>query len=210
LANGLGLYDSALDAVREVGERSDQMGSLTRATPELIEASARCGELDVAERALERLGEMARATGTNWALGVEARSRALLSDGEAAEGNYREAIERLASTRVRVELARAHLLCGEWLRRERRRLDAREQLRTAHQMFTTMGVEAFAGRADMSCWQPASGSASAGRRRETSSRRRRPRSRGSLGMASRTPRSARGCSSAGAPSSTTSARYSPS
>jgi DNA-binding CsgD family transcriptional regulator len=81
-------------------------------------------------------------------LGIHARSRALLGDGEAAESLYREAIERLARTRVRVELGRAHLLYGEWLRRERRRLDAREQLRLAHEMFTTMGVRAFAGRAE--------------------------------------------------------------
>ena len=89
---------------------------------------------------------MARACGTNWALGIEARSRALLSEGESADGLYREAIERLGRTRVRVELARAHLLYGEWLRRERKRLEAREHLRTAHELFTSMGVEAFGER----------------------------------------------------------------
>ena len=88
-----------------------------------------------------------RASGTDWALGVEARSRALLTDGEAAEPLYRQAIEALERTRVRVELARAHLVYGEWLRRERRRLDAREQLRTAHELFTEFGMEAFAERA---------------------------------------------------------------
>jgi DNA-binding CsgD family transcriptional regulator len=87
------------------------------------------------------------ASGTDWALGVEARSRALLTGGEAAETLYRQAIERLERTRVRVELARAHLVYGEWLRRERRRLDAREQLRTAHRLFTQFGMEAFAERA---------------------------------------------------------------
>ena len=86
-------------------------------------------------------------TPTEWALGIEARVRALLSEGEAAERLYRESIERLGRTRVRIELARAHLLYGEWLRRERRRVDAREQLRTAHDMFDAMGVEAFAERA---------------------------------------------------------------
>ena len=94
-----------------------------------------------------RLSDDHAASGTDWALGIEARSRALLSDGEAAEALYREAIERLERTRVRVELARAHLLYGEWLRRERRRLDAREQLRHAHKLFTEFGMEAFAERA---------------------------------------------------------------
>jgi DNA-binding CsgD family transcriptional regulator len=97
--------------------------------------------------ALERLSETTRASGSDWALGIEARSRALLSDGETAERLYREAIDRLGRTRVRVALARAHLLYGEWLRRERRRVDARKQLRTAHGMFDAMGAEAFAERA---------------------------------------------------------------
>ena len=91
--------------------------------------------------------QTAASSGTDWALGIAARSRALLSDDETAEGLYREAIDRLARTRVRVEFARAHLLYGEWLRRERRRLDAREQLRTAHKLFGEFGMEAFAERA---------------------------------------------------------------
>jgi DNA-binding CsgD family transcriptional regulator len=134
-------------AVHEAGERSYQFG-LTRAVAELIEGAARCENRPLARHALEWLAEMAGASGTEWALGTEARSRALLSDGEAADSLYREAIERLQRTRVRVELARAHLVYGEWLRRERRRVDAREQLRTAHGMFIAMGVEAFARRAE--------------------------------------------------------------
>jgi DNA-binding CsgD family transcriptional regulator len=90
---------------------------------------------------------MTRASGTDWALGIQLRSRALLSDGEIAERHYREAIARLRRTRIRFELARAHLLYGEWLRRERRRVDAREQLRGAEEMFLRFGAEAFAGRA---------------------------------------------------------------
>jgi DNA-binding CsgD family transcriptional regulator len=147
LYNALGRYEAAMAAVRQADEPSYQMG-LTRAVAELIEAAARSGNRQLARHALEWLAEMAGASGTDWALGVEARSRALLSDGEVAEKLYREAIERLGRTRVRVELARAHLLYGEWLRRERRRLDAREQLRSAHEMFTAMGAEAFAGRAE--------------------------------------------------------------
>jgi DNA-binding CsgD family transcriptional regulator len=149
LNNGLGRYDVALAAVRQAVEveLSSEMGS-PRAVAELIEAAVRCGEHSLAERALERLAVTTRAAGTDWALGVEARSRALLTDGDAADGLYREAIERLGRTRVRLQLARAHLVYGEWLRRERRRADAREQLRTALEMFTSMGIDAFAGRAE--------------------------------------------------------------
>jgi ATP/maltotriose-dependent transcriptional regulator MalT len=114
---------------------------------ELVEAATRSGMPARAADALERLTQTTRASGTDWALGIEARSRALLSDGAAAERLYREAIDRLGRTRVRVALARAHLLYGEWLRRERRRLDAREQLRAAHEHFSAMGMEAFAARA---------------------------------------------------------------
>jgi DNA-binding CsgD family transcriptional regulator len=117
------------------------------AAAELIEAAIRGGMSGRAADALKRLSETARASGTDWALGIEARSRALLSEHEDAESLYREAIDRLGRTRVRVELARAHLLYGEWLRRENRRLDAREQLRTAYEMFATMGAEGFAERA---------------------------------------------------------------
>jgi ATP/maltotriose-dependent transcriptional regulator MalT len=116
--------------------------------PELIEAAARSGERRLAERALERLAQSTRAGDTDWGLGLEARSRALLTDGDAADGLYREAIERLGRTRNRLQLARARLLYGEWLRRERRRVDAREQLRTALEIFTSLGAEAFAERTE--------------------------------------------------------------
>jgi DNA-binding CsgD family transcriptional regulator len=117
------------------------------ATAELVEAAVRSGHNDVAADALRRLAETTTSSGTDWALGVEARSRALLSDGDTAERLYLESIERLGRTRVRTELARAHLLYGEWLRREHRRVDARAQLRIAHDMLESMGMEAFAERA---------------------------------------------------------------
>jgi ATP/maltotriose-dependent transcriptional regulator MalT len=101
---------------------------------------------EVSTEALERLSETTSASGTDWALGVQARARALMSDADAAECLYREAIERLDRTRIRVDLARARLLYGEWLRRQGRRVDAREQLHTAHNMFATIGMEAFAER----------------------------------------------------------------
>jgi DNA-binding CsgD family transcriptional regulator len=115
---------------------------------ELIEAATRTGMPGRAADALDRLSEASRASGTDWALGVDAQSRALLAEGESAEELYREAIDRLGRTRIRVALARAHLLYGEWLRRERRRTDAREQLRTAYEMFVAMGAEGFAERAE--------------------------------------------------------------
>jgi DNA-binding CsgD family transcriptional regulator len=113
---------------------------------ELVEAAARSGERELAQLALDRLTETTSPAGTHWALGIEVRSRALLSDGEAADALYREAIERLSRTSIRVQLARTHLLYGEWLRRERRRREARQQLRTALEMFTSMGTEGFADR----------------------------------------------------------------
>src|SRR3954470_4208633 len=149
LNNGLGRYDVALAAVREAVDVPpfDELGS-PRTMPELIEAAVRSGEHRLAERALERLAQSTRAGDTDWGLGLEARSRALLTDGDAADGLYQEALERLGRTRNRLQLARTHLLYGEWLRRERRRSAARQQLRTALEMFTSMGTEAFAGRAE--------------------------------------------------------------
>jgi DNA-binding CsgD family transcriptional regulator len=149
LYNGLGRYEEAFAAVREAVDVAPYSElSTPSAVAELVEAAARAGERRIAERALERLMLSTRPSGSDWALGVEARSRALLSDGDAAERLYQEAIERLRRTRVRVQLARTHLLYGEWLRRERRRVDARDQLRTALELFTSIGAEAFAARAE--------------------------------------------------------------
>jgi len=114
---------------------------------ELIEAGARSDDTDAASAALDRLSGRTQASGTDWALGIEAGSRALLSDGSAAEPHYREAVERLARSRGVVHLARARLQYGEWLRRENRRVDAREQLRDAHDTFARIGAKAFAERA---------------------------------------------------------------
>ena len=144
LHNGLGRYEDALTAARQASEDPHDP---PRALPELIEAATRCGVPEDAADALERLSKTTQASGTDWGLGTEACSRALLSDGDAAERLYRESIERLGRTGVRLALARAHLLYGEWLRRARRRLDAREELRHAHQLFTDFGTEAFAERA---------------------------------------------------------------
>jgi ATP/maltotriose-dependent transcriptional regulator MalT len=135
-------------AAERASEHPEDLAFYNWGLVELIEAANRSGNPERASAALERLADITRASGTDWALGVEARSRALLSDGDTGERLYVEAIERLARTRMRVELARSHLLYGEWLRRERRRVDAREQLRTALEMFTSMGTEAFAGRAE--------------------------------------------------------------
>jgi DNA-binding CsgD family transcriptional regulator len=146
LYNGLGRYDKALAAAELVCEYDD-VGVLGWSLTELVEAAVRSGQPARASEALQRLSETTRASGTDWALGTEARSRALLSDGPAAENCYREAIERLGRTRMRPAAARGHLLYGEWLRRENRRRDARAELRTAHGLFTTMGIEAFAERA---------------------------------------------------------------
>jgi DNA-binding CsgD family transcriptional regulator len=146
LYNGLGRYEAALAAALPA-ERFHKEGPVIWALTELVEAAVRSGQPEHARRAFERVQETTRAAGTDWALGIEARLRALLSDGDDAEELYRDAIRRLARTRVRVQLARTHLLYGEWLRRERRRLDARVQLRTAHEFFRDAGVEAFAERA---------------------------------------------------------------
>jgi DNA-binding CsgD family transcriptional regulator len=147
LHNGLGRYEEALAAAQQAAEDTHASWWRNWGSVELIEAAARSGEAELAVDALAQLSETTGASGTDWALGVEARSRALLTEGDAAEPLYREAIQRLERTRVRVELARARLVYGEWLRRERRRVDAREQLRTAHELFREFAMEAFAERA---------------------------------------------------------------
>jgi DNA-binding CsgD family transcriptional regulator len=147
LYNGLGRYHEALVVAERASAQHLELGWATWSLAELIEAAVRAGKPERATPALHRLSERTRASGTDWALGIEARSRALLSEGGAADRLYREAVERLGRTHVRAELARAHLLYGEWLRRERRRVDAREQLRIAHEMLATMGIDGFAERA---------------------------------------------------------------
>jgi DNA-binding CsgD family transcriptional regulator len=147
LGNGLGRYDEALAAAQPGAAYPPAMTVYGRMLGELVEAAARCGRPEAAADALGRLAEMARACGTDWILGVEARARALVADPGDADELYRLAIERLGRTAVRTELARAHLLYGEWLRRQGRRVDARTQLRAAYEEFTSIGMEAFAERA---------------------------------------------------------------
>jgi ATP/maltotriose-dependent transcriptional regulator MalT len=146
LYNGLGRHEAACEAAWRAFE-SDQMGFGPFVVPELAEAASRTGDLALIKTIQEWLSERTRVTPTEWALGIESGVRALLSDGDVADGFYRESIAHLSRTRVQTGLARAHLLYGEWLRRERRRLDARAQLRTAHDMLKAMGIEAFAERA---------------------------------------------------------------
>jgi DNA-binding CsgD family transcriptional regulator len=152
LCNSLGRYEEALAAAQQASEDSPADLFANWAVAELIEAATRSGVPELAADAVQRLSATARASATDWALGVEARSRAVVSEGENAENLYREAIDRLGRTRLRLELARAHLLYGEWLRRENRRIDAREQLRTAHQMLASMGADGFAERAARELW----------------------------------------------------------
>ena len=147
LMNGLGRYEEALAAAVEASEHTPELFIASWALSELIEAATRTDRMELATGALERLGEHVAAADADWALGIHARSRALVSERDAAEPLHRNAIERLGRTRLRPELGRAHLLYGEWLRRENRRVDARAQLRAAHGLFVTIGMEAFAERA---------------------------------------------------------------
>ncbi|GAA3080539.1 LuxR family transcriptional regulator [Pseudonocardia yunnanensis] len=146
LDNSLGRYEEAFVAARRASEHED-LSLYGWVLTELVEAAVRSGRPEVAADALGRLAERTRASGTDWALGTEARSRALLTDGPAAEASYQEAIDRLARTREVLSLVRAHLVYGEWLRRESRRRAAREHLRHAHDAFREMGAVAFAERA---------------------------------------------------------------
>jgi DNA-binding CsgD family transcriptional regulator len=147
LYNGLGRHDAARDAAWEAFQ-PDPIGYGSWLLPELAEAASRTADRAMLESALEWISERTRVVSSGWASGIETRVRALLGEGEVADSLYRQSIEHLSGTRARLELARTHLLYGEWLRRERRRLDAREQLRTAVEAFTGMGAEAFAGRAE--------------------------------------------------------------
>jgi DNA-binding CsgD family transcriptional regulator len=147
LYNGLARYDEAVSEARQVTSNAIGPWYSVWVLPELVEAATRVGDAELARDALERLAESTQPARTPFALGIEARSRALVSDGARAEGLYLEAIEQLSRTQRRPELARTHLLHGEWLRRDGRRVDARERLRTAYDMFETIGMEAFAERA---------------------------------------------------------------
>jgi len=147
LYNGLGRYKKALVEAKQASEAAPELYMSAWALLELIEAAVRTGEMQIAREGLERLAEATSVGHTDWGLGVLARSRALLSEGDHAEDSYQEAIDRLSRTQLRPELGRAHLVYGEWLRRENRRLDARAQLRIAHDQFTSIGMEAFAERA---------------------------------------------------------------
>jgi DNA-binding CsgD family transcriptional regulator len=144
LHNGLGKHHTALAAAQRArGTGYGTVGTL----PELVEGAARSGQPELARTSVQQLSDLARCSETEWALGLRDRCLALLAEGQVAEDLFREALDRLSGTRIVTDLARAHLLYGEWLRGERRRLDAREQLRTAHEMFVSMGAQAFAGRA---------------------------------------------------------------
>jgi DNA-binding CsgD family transcriptional regulator len=147
LCNGLARYADAEAATRQASQAMPEVIVSSWALPELIEAAARTGNAELAASAIDQLTEATQPGGTDWGLGIGARCRALVSQGHAAEDLYREAIERLGRTRLRPELARAHLLYGEWLRRENRRTEARDQLRTAYDMLSSIGMEAFAERA---------------------------------------------------------------
>ncbi|HET7048506.1 MAG TPA: LuxR C-terminal-related transcriptional regulator [Solirubrobacteraceae bacterium] len=146
LYNGLGRFDAARDAASEAWQR-DPLGAGTMLVPELAEAASRSGDRALLQSTLDWLSERTGAISSGWASGIEALVRALLSDGDLADTLYRQSIEHLSGTRLRPQLARTHLLYGEWLRRERRRIDAREQLRTAYEFFRDSGVDGFAERA---------------------------------------------------------------
>ena len=210
LYNGLARYEEAKSAARDATRSRFDPWTTKWALAELVEAAVRGGDAELARDALERLAEMTQPAGTDFALGIEAWCRALLADGDSADVLYREAIERLERRQLRPDQARAHLLYGEWLRREGRRVDAREQLRTAHDLFDAIGMEAFAERAGWELVATARRCASAAPRHATNSLDRRSRSPDSLGTACRTRRSPASSSSARGRSSGICARCSPS
>jgi DNA-binding CsgD family transcriptional regulator len=146
LYNGLGEYDLAFEAAQKAAA-VDEIATSSWALPELIEAAARSGRHDIARESLDQLRKRTSASGTTWAKGTEARASALLAEGESAERLHRAALEALGQSRVAAHLARARLGYGEWLRRENRRVDAREQLHQAYDVFATMGASGFADRA---------------------------------------------------------------
>src|SRR5262249_40606887 len=145
LHNGLGQYERALQPAQQAAD-GDELVTSSWGLYELVEAASRCGRDDLAREAAERLAERGAARGTTWAMGTSARARALVAQGSDAEDLHREAIESLGQTHMAAHKARARLCYGEWLRREGRRVDARDQLREAHDMFTTMGADGFAER----------------------------------------------------------------
>ena len=147
LSNGLARYEDALAAAQSASEHREVLAE-NWALSEMLEAATRCGMTDLATQTLNRLAAKASASGSDWALGMEARARALVAEDADADRWFRTGIEHLSRTRVRAQLARTHLLYGEWLRRQGRRRDARAELVVAHQLFTSMGMEAFAQRAD--------------------------------------------------------------
>jgi DNA-binding CsgD family transcriptional regulator len=147
LNNGLGNYEGALVAAEACCDGGNELSGATHALAEVVEAAARTGQMDRGAAALVRLSELTGPSHTGWARGLEARSRALLAEGDAAEPLYQMAIDHLGGTRMRTDLGRAHLVYGEWLRRQKRRVDARHQLRLAYEMFSEMGMRGFAERA---------------------------------------------------------------
>jgi DNA-binding NarL/FixJ family response regulator len=147
LENGYGNYREAVRAGRDATAYAGDCTSSGWALVELVEAASRAGEAEVARDAFQRLAEMTTPSGTDWGLGVQARSQALLSSGDEAEQLYLEALDRLARAGLQPDLGRAHLLYGEWLRRQRRRIDARTHLHAANELFARVGMEAFAQRA---------------------------------------------------------------
>lgn len=146
LNNGCCRYEEALAAAEQGSEYPDDLGLATWSVVELIEAAVRSGRTERATRAFHRLSAATEGNGSDWALGITARCRALVSEDHKAEPFYREAVERLGRTSIRLELARAHLLYGEWLRRVGRRVDARAELRLAYGTFNSMFVDGFAER----------------------------------------------------------------